>query len=131
MNRPGIAAILATAVLAFAGCAPQQQSECLAGTRPMVELNAYLGGNVSEADWQRFLNQTLTPAFPEGMTVAWARGQWRNPENGRQVREATRVLTILAGEDARDRFNPVENAYRERFRQRSVLVTTRRVCGSL
>ncbi|MBR0644687.1 DUF3574 domain-containing protein [Plastoroseomonas hellenica] len=118
-------------MLAFAGCAPQQQSECLAGTRPMVELNAYLGGNVSEADWQRFQTQILTPAFPEGMTVAWARGQWRNPDNGRQVREATRVLTILAGEDTRDRFNPVENAYRERFRQRSVLVTTRRVCGSL
>ncbi|HEY4249704.1 MAG TPA: DUF3574 domain-containing protein [Roseomonas sp.] len=127
-----LAGAFTAVALLLAGCAtPQPEADCGAGMRPMLELTAYLGGNVSEADWQRFLTQTLTPAFPDGLTVAWARGQWRNPEGGRLVREATRVLTVLAGDDARARFAPVEAAYRERFRQRSVLVTTQRVCGSL
>nr|WP_246503613.1 DUF3574 domain-containing protein [Plastoroseomonas arctica] len=94
----------------------------------MTQLTAYLGGSVAERDWQDFLASTVTPAFPDGLTASEARGQWRDPE-GRIIREASRTLTILAGPDARARFAPVETAYRARFAQRSVLVTTQAVCA--
>jgi hypothetical protein len=73
------------------------------GAVPMTQLTAYLGGSLSERDW-------------------------RDPE-GRIIREASRTLTILAEGDARARFAPVEAAYRARFAQRSVLVTTQGVCA--
>jgi len=94
----------------------------------MTQLTAYLGGNVAEREWQEFLATTLTPAFPDGLTTTEARGQWRDPQ-GRIIREASRVLTILAGPDAVARFAPVEAAYRARFAQQSVLVTTQPVCA--
>jgi hypothetical protein len=98
------------------------------GAVPMTQLTAYLGGSLSERDWQDFLVTSVTPAFPDGLTATEARGQWRDPE-GRIIREASRTLTILAEGDARARFAPVEAAYRARFAQRSVLVTTQGVCA--
>lgn len=113
-------------MLLLAGCAgPPPDCE---GAVPMTQLTAYLGGDVAERDWLDFLATSVTPAFPDGLTATEARGQWRNPE-GRIIREASRTLIILAGADARARFAPVEAAYRARFAQRSVLVTTQMVCA--
>ncbi|MES2712537.1 MAG: DUF3574 domain-containing protein [Pseudomonadota bacterium] len=113
-------------LLLLAACAAPPP-DCEGATR-MTQLTAYLGGEVAERDWQDFLATTVTPAFPGGLTATEARGQWRAPE-GRIIREASRTLTILAGADARARFAPVEAAYRTRFAQRSVLVTTHPVCA--
>lgn len=123
--RPAPHAIAALLLL-LAGCATTPP--VCDGTAPMTQLTAYLGGSVAEQDWQDFLAGSVTPAFPDGLTATEARGQWRDPE-GRITREASRVLTILAGADARARFAPVEAAYRARFAQRSVLVTTQTVCA--
>lgn len=114
------------ALLLLAGCATTPRA--CDGATPMTQLTAYLGGSVAERDWQEFLATTVTPAFPDGLTATEARGQWRDPE-GRIIREASRTLTILAGADARARFAPVEAAYRARFAQRFVLVTTHMVCA--
>lgn len=115
-----------TVMLLLAGCAAPTP-DCDGGT-PMTQLTAYLGGNVAERDWLDFLATSVTPAFPDGLTATEGRGQWRDPE-GHIIREASRTLTILAGADARARFAPVEAAYRARFAQRSVLVTTQTVCA--
>ena len=35
-------------------------------------------GQVSEEDWQWFLDEEITPRFPEGLTILEAGGQWRS-----------------------------------------------------
>src|SRR5215207_8742955 len=83
-------AILALLLLALAGCAASSlpirpsAGACEAGDQSMVRDTLYFGRNrpnggaVREAEWRRFLNETITPRFPDGLTVVKATGQWRD-----------------------------------------------------
>jgi len=81
------------------------------------------GGEVTQAEWQRFLAEEVTPRFPDGLTVFEARGQWRG--GGVIENENSKVLLILgAGISASDmdtRIDTIAGAYEKRFQQRSVL----------
>lgn len=82
------------------------------------------GGTVSEAEWQGFLADTVTPAFPDGLTVQSAEGQWRGADGTLQREAANRLLLVLPGADlatAAERSATLAEAYRSRFRQESVL----------
>ena len=110
---------------------------CPAGTEPASVAEAYFGravqgrAEVSEAEWQAFVTDTLTPAFPDGLTTFEGAGQWRGAD-GRILRERTKVVAIvLPGHDssaARARLRPVEDAWKARFRQQSVLTVYRNAC---
>ena len=110
---------------------------CPAGTTAATVAEAYFGRNVagreevSEAEWRAFLSDTVTPAFPDGLTALDGFGQWRGPE-GRIIQERSKVLVIvLPGHDAaqaRARLRPVEEAWKARFRQQSVLTVYRSAC---
>ncbi len=84
---------------------------------------------MSDADWQAFLNEVVTPAFPDGFSDWDADGQWRAP-GGAIVKEPSKVLlVVLPGQaDDRDRLHNVVAAYKARFHQQSVLVVERREC---
>ena len=98
---------------------------------------AYFGRNASsrevvdDAAWTHFLDKVVTPAFPDGLTVLDAAGQWRGLD-GRIARERSKVLVVaLPGgtpADAVARLAPVRAAYTSRFNQESVMVTTRTTC---
>lgn len=129
------AALAAIALLAgCAGAAPP----CPPGTEAATVAEAYFGRNVqgrapvSEAEWRAFLADTVTPAFPDGLTALDGLGQWRG-RDGRIGQEASKVLVVvLPGQDAataRDRMRPVEEAWKARFRQQSVLTLYRRACA--
>jgi len=132
-RRAGLA--LAVAALA-AGCAAPAPP-CPAGTEAATVTEAYFGrsapgrAEVTEAEWRAFLADTVTPAFPDGLTVLDGTGQWRAPD-GRILREASKVLVlVLPGADAaaaRARLRPVEDAWKARFRQQSVLSVHRAAC---
>ncbi len=81
------------------------------------------GGTVSDAAWQRFLANEITPRFPEGLTVLEARGQWRDTKTGRIARERSRVLLLLHRGTAKAKaaIAAIVARYKERFRQQSVL----------
>ena len=125
----------------LAGCAAPaetpQAGTCPAGTTAATVAEAFFGRNaagrevVSDADWARFLEDVVTPAFPDGLTVLDAAGQWRG-RDGRVARERSKVLLVaLPGStpaQALDRLAPVRAAYRARFGQESVMVTTRAGC---
>lgn len=141
--------------LLLAGCVagappPQQQGTapavaaagCPEGARPATVLEAYFGRSgapdaprVSEAAFARFLAEEVTPRFPHGLTVLDGLGQWRSPATGRTTRERSKILILVLPETeeaaARARLAPVTTAYRQRFRQESVLVTSRAACASL
>jgi hypothetical protein len=87
---------------------------------------------VSEADWNRFLAEEVTPRFPDGLTVMSANGQWRDTERGTIVQEPSKVLVLVLGNEVQDRTRVAEiaNAYKQRFRQQGVLTMLRPACVS-
>lgn len=127
---------LALAALA-AGCAAPPAPACPEGTTQATVAEAYFGQSrrgapdITEAEWRDFLAGTVTPAFPDGLTGLDGLGQWRSPE-GRIVQEASKVLiVVLPGADAataRARMRPVEEEWKRRFRQQSVMTLYRGAC---
>jgi hypothetical protein len=84
------------------------------------------GGEVTEAEWQRFITDEVTPRFTEGFTVLFAVGQYRSSA-GMIVRETSRVLVFLYPKKQRAvvnaRIEAIRTAYKRAFMQESVLRT--------
>jgi hypothetical protein len=131
-------AAAALAALLLAGCvASGAPPSCPAGLSAATVAEAFFGRSaggrevVSDADWARFLDEVVTPAFPDGLSVLDAAGQWRGRE-GRVARERTKLLLVaLPGgtpAEATTRLAPVIAAYRARFGQESVMLATRTGC---
>ena len=72
--------------------------------------------------WDAFLRDTVTPRFPDGLTVLDAHGQWRDSEGAVQS-ERSKVLVILvpADDDGTHRIDEVSDEYKRRFMQEAVL----------
>lgn len=83
------------------------------------------GGMVSDSAWRVFLRDVVTPAFPEGLTVWRAEGQWLDPR-GQLVREPTIVVEVIhaRGVPADSVFERIAETYRSRFRQDAVMRIT-------
>jgi Protein of unknown function (DUF3574) len=88
------------------------------------------GGEVSDADWQRFLDQVATPTFPDGLTALDAEGRYLEHTNGSAVAERSKLLIIVVmdmlGLD--ERVSRVIGQYKKRFNQESVLRLDREGC---
>ena len=80
-------------------------------------------GEITEADWQNFCDEHVTPAFPDGYTSVGATGYWRGDADGTS-RENSRVLIIVAPADAKDKVLSIAREYREQFHQEAVLVVS-------
>jgi len=90
------------------------------------------GGEVTEADWAKFLAEVVTPRFPSGLTVLRGEGQWRG-EDGAIVQEKNFILEVNhADTDAANRaVEEIAMEYKRRFKQEAVLRMTGRVDGRL
>jgi hypothetical protein len=90
-----------------------------------------IGGKagVSEAAFRRFVDEELTPRFPQGLTVLDGGGQWKGAED-KLIREASKVvvLVLAPGGDTGRKLDEVRNAYVQRFKQDSVLLVTQKAC---
>ena len=113
---------------------------CPAGTERMLVADLFFGrsidgprpGHVSEADWNRFVADTLARAFPDGFTVRDAVGAWRDPRSGRTVTEATKDVVVALDDRpaALERVRSAMAVYRQRFHQHSVGLLLARACGA-
>jgi hypothetical protein len=127
-------AILAALLPAMTGCvatAGPVQSRgpaCEIGDQGMVRDTLYFGrnrpggGTVRESEWRSFLDRTITPRFPDGLTVTGATGQWRGA-SGKVERERSEVVTVIHAGDpaARGKSGEIIDAYRRLFDQEAVL----------
>lgn len=88
-------------------------------------------GEVSSEDWQAFVEEVVTPRFPQGLTVWPAYGQWRMA-SGEIIQEGTYVLHVMhLGEPGRDiAIQEIIEAYKSRFEQEAVLRVQDDVCVS-
>jgi len=103
---------------------PQQVAELLFGRK----IGDRLG--VSEREFLNFLDREITPRFPDGLTAYDARGQWRDPDRNRIVREPSKVVMIVLPGRPEDmvRLTEVAEAYKKRFKQQSVGIVLRPAC---
>ena len=122
-------------VLLAAACADAETPACPEGTDSFVEYRLFMGRStdtgevVDDAAWAAFLEDTVTPRFPDGLTVLDARGQWRGSD-GVILKERSKVLIVLTppGEDKMALTREISDEYKRRFDQESVLRVVEEVC---
>jgi hypothetical protein len=81
------------------------------------------GTAVTEAQFLQFVDEIITPRFPDGLTVLTGYGQFRNSA-GVIIRELSQVLIRLYPLSLRDAHRGIEEiraAYKQAFQQESVL----------
>ena len=105
-----------------------------------VKFSLFFGRNdlenrevVSDEDWNNFLENTITPHFPAGLTVYDVRGQWSN-DQGIMVRERTKIVMILvdmaSAPNSLVNITTIVDLYKKEFEQSAVLVTIDMNCAS-
>src|SRR5262245_24650260 len=128
--------VLLAGALALAGCAQPPGAVCTAPLKPALEVDMYFGrdkpagGEVSDAEWSAFLADTVTPRFPDGLSVLNVEGQHRDP-SGRIVRERTKLLVVIVFDAPahRPRVGEVADAYVKRFGQHGIFHAEHAVCA--
>jgi Protein of unknown function (DUF3574) len=127
----------ALAGLLMSPAAAAEDTACPEPLQSMQRVEMMFGRNiggrlgVNEAAWSRFLRDEVTARFPNGLSVIDAAGQWS--DNGRVVREPSKLVIILTPDDApaREKVAAIVAAYKQQFRQMSVWIVMRQVCGTL
>jgi hypothetical protein len=89
------------------------------------------GTTASEEDWQKFVDDEITPRFPDGLTILTGYGQWRGG-NGAIVREQSRVLLVWhkPGPDGGAHIASIRAAWKTQQNQDSVLRADSMACVS-
>ena len=139
-------ALSCTALLAglAAGCADLRASPvataasaCPSGQSRGDAVELVFGRNegarlaVSEDDWRRFIDEEVTPRFPDGLSVMDVQGQWRAP-GGALVREPSKIIYLVldGGPDDPAKITHIRDSYKTRFHQKSVLLVSQKACVS-
>ena len=132
----------AVACLLFvAGCAAGGDIVCPDGMDFFTEINVYFGlekgsgVTLTEEEWQSFLADTVTPHFPDGLTVLDARGQWFDTTEGRLYRESTKLLNVLVPADGVEgsvaAVRNISDIYKAQFDQQAVFYTSLPACAAV
>jgi len=126
--------LVVLAAFALHGCMAPGQLACPPGQQRLRTAQLFFGRSAagpaaSPAAFRKFVDEELTPRFPDGLTVLDGGAQWRGPEN-RLIRESAKVVLIVlpAHGDATQRIAAAQAAYKARFRQDAVLVVTQPAC---
>ncbi len=104
----------------------------------MVVFSLYFGRSIparrdlTEQEWQAFLDDTVTANLPNGYTVFDAAGAWMNPMTRKTIREASKVIVVAMPDvpDSLAAINRIRTAYQLEFQQQLVGMTAAPACGS-
>ncbi|HEX7151410.1 MAG TPA: DUF3574 domain-containing protein [Thermoanaerobaculia bacterium] len=104
---------------------PPDTSRAALADRLFCGLSIPGGGEVTEAEWRAFVQDEVTPRFPDGFTMWRAEGQWRG-NDGVIGREPVLVLELVHPHDPAIDAEILEiaAAWKTRFRQEAVLRVT-------
>ena len=121
--------------LTLAGCAGLRPPGCPAGQAPVRTAQLFFGQNVGDApgvtegDFRRFVDEELTPRFPDGLTILDDHGQWRGASRSLIHEPGKLVMLVLPkGAQGEQRIEAARKAYMTRFHQESVLLVTAPAC---
>lgn len=114
-----VASLFATTACASLGATSRGEPEHI--DRLAFGLGIRDTGFVSEAAWEAFLRDVVTPGFPQGFAVYRTDAQWRL-DNGTIVKEPGRIIELIHVPDAATEAKVVEIAdwYVKRFEQEAV-----------
>jgi hypothetical protein len=132
--------MVATALIALAGCqtAPPRAAACPVGQISQQTAQLYFAGmfgpasKISDIQFRKYVDEELTPRFPDGLTVLDGGRQWRGEEN-KAIREAAKVVLIVLpkAHGAQSRINAARSAYWSRFHQDAVVEVMPPACVAL
>lgn len=126
---------LVTSVI-IAGCASTSVLPCSSGEQSVVLDSLYFGtakpgGVVTAEEWAAFLEESVVPDFPEGLTSWTAAGRWGNSAG--LVERETSYLLQLAHNGSQEKDRAVQriiHRYKSGFQQEAVMRIRSRVCRS-
>ncbi len=127
--------LVLAALLAVGACTlPAVQTgaaSCAAPLRPALQVDLYFG-EVSPTDWRAFLDEDVTPRFPDGLSVQDIYGQYRDRQ-GKIERERSKLLVIVVFDAPAhaSRVQAIVDSFRRRHKQESVLRVERPICAAL
>lgn len=138
INRCFIALFIIVNVLNFSGCffvkADSGDVDTFIPISGQIQTELFFGLSkpdgtiVTEDEWNRFVDDYISPKFNEGFTVVDARGQWTDVDN-KIMKEKTKLVIVVYKHsremDASISF--VINNYKRLFQQGSVLKVTSNV----
>lgn len=82
------------------------------------------GPDVTDRQFRQFVNDEVTPRFPDGLTVLSGQGQFRDA-TGETIREGAKLLVLLYPVDSAPSssaaIEEIRDAYEDQFQQQSVL----------
>ena len=99
-------------------------------TRLYFGLSQPSGRLVTERQFADFVAAEVTPRIPEGFTIQDGHGFWKDGQTTRTISEASKVLVHLhqATPGSSALMDAIADAYKQRFRQESVLRTDAPAC---
>ncbi|MFE0509814.1 DUF3574 domain-containing protein [Streptomyces sp. NPDC058964] len=124
--RTAAGVLLAAAPTAYAGFGHEARE----GGDPYVETHLFFGTArpgggpaVTDRQFTAFVDQEVTPGFPDGLTVQAGRGQWRDA-SGTIEKERSYELILLYPVDREEesgrRIEEIRHIYRTAFGQEAV-----------
>lgn len=95
-------------------------------TRLYFGLGAVDGRGFSEQAWRNFLDQEVTPRFPDGLTVIDGYGQWQGRQQKSPERLRSKILMIDYPDtlDNRAKIEAIRTAWKQQTGDESVLRVT-------
>jgi hypothetical protein len=139
--NPGIArlVIASIGIAALTSCAPQNSQSCAPGFGPPVAVfTLFLGKAISGRDdltdkeWQAFLDDIVTANLPNGYTAFDAEGGWMSPVTHKTIKEHTKVLLVALPEvpGSLAAIDRIRTAYQIQFHQQLVGMIVDHACGA-
>jgi Protein of unknown function (DUF3574) len=112
-------------------CRDQTRGERFAKTELFFGLSKSDDSQVTNEEFQTFLNQVVTPLFPDGMTLLSGKGQFRDSK-GKVTTERSHLLILLYpfSPESNGKIEQIREAYKRTFQQESVLRLDERSCVS-
>ena len=124
-----VVAVLALCASTLSCSSEAQTNPCPQGTEPYTEYKLFFGRGdadnrrvVTDGDWDKFLEDTITAEFPGGLTILDAYGQYTDSDEV-LIKEDTKVLIILVPLDdgSASGIDRIIEEYKRRFIRPAVL----------
>jgi hypothetical protein len=136
-RKTQLAILLLTIVTGCRQSAPPPRPSPLlgSGTQTWIRTELYCGlsraesPDITPAEFQTFVDEVVTPRFPDGLSIFDADGQWRATTTSPIVREHSKVIVILThgSPDDNAKLDEIRQEYKRRFHQDSVLKSSEAV----
>ena len=116
---------LIVGLLVYTGCIAETEFQCPEGLQEVARFKLFFGldhsdgRSVSAEEWDAFLADTITPRFPQGLSLLDVKGQWQRPD-GVIERENTKMVMLVRPpplEDGMALIDEISREYQRRFDQ--------------